>query len=82
MTLRLGFQSQVKSWVKQLIRPYSTNTINPNAQRVIDSSSREDPIAEHYQRTKVGDYNVNYLKVGHGPHAVFCYPGILGELKI
>ncbi|CAL8069611.1 unnamed protein product [Orchesella dallaii] len=34
------------------------------------------------ERMEVGPYFINYIKVGHGPHVVFCYPGILGSYRV
>ncbi|XP_013173962.1 PREDICTED: uncharacterized protein LOC106122510 isoform X2 [Papilio xuthus] len=32
------------------------------------------------EKVKVGNYNINYVKVGNGPHHVFCMPGALGTI--
>jgi len=34
------------------------------------------------ERMEVGPYFINYFKVGHGPHIIFCYPGILGSYRV
>ncbi|XP_026759759.2 valacyclovir hydrolase [Galleria mellonella] len=32
------------------------------------------------EKVKVGDYDINYLKVGNGPRNVLCVPGALGSI--
>ncbi|XP_053605739.1 valacyclovir hydrolase-like isoform X2 [Plodia interpunctella] len=32
------------------------------------------------EKIKIRDYNINYLKVGNGPHNVLCLPGALGTI--
>lgn len=32
------------------------------------------------ENIKVGNHNINYVKVGSGPHHVFCMPGALGTI--
>ncbi|CAH2040788.1 unnamed protein product, partial [Iphiclides podalirius] len=32
------------------------------------------------EKVKVGNHNINYVKVGTGPHHVFCMPGALGTI--
>ncbi|XP_030020201.2 valacyclovir hydrolase-like isoform X1 [Manduca sexta] len=32
------------------------------------------------EKIKVGKYNINYIKVGTGPHNVLCMPGIFGTI--
>lgn len=32
------------------------------------------------EKVKVGKYDINYLKVGNGPHHVLCLPGALGSI--
>jgi len=74
---------QCKPWFKQLVRRFNANANNNQVPKpsLGNISEKTDPLAEYYHKTKLGIYNVNYLKVGHGPHAVFCYPGILGAMR-
>ncbi|XP_049871065.1 valacyclovir hydrolase isoform X2 [Pectinophora gossypiella] len=32
------------------------------------------------EKIKVGEWNINYLKVGSGPHTLLCMPGALGSI--
>ena len=33
------------------------------------------------QQIKIGKFNINYTKVGHGPHNVIMIPGALGTIR-
>ena len=64
------------------LRNYSVSETTPLSNTVNiqnPATLQNNPIAKYYNKVKIWDYNVNYVKVGHGPHAVFCYPGILGK---
>ncbi|XP_050349477.1 valacyclovir hydrolase-like [Nymphalis io] len=32
------------------------------------------------KKIKIKNFEINYLKVGHGPHQVFCVPGMMGTI--
>lgn len=41
---------------------------------------RVTPISRHFKQIALKDYNINYMQVGYGNHAVFCFPGIVGKI--
>ena len=70
----LGLRRLRNYSISDTITSRSTPNINRNS-----TSLQNNPIEKYYNKVKIWDYNVNYVKVGHGSHAVFCYPGVLGK---
>ncbi|RVE51996.1 hypothetical protein evm_003274 [Chilo suppressalis] len=62
----------IKSINKILAPPYFQNV-----RLCAAFSTRSVPKEE---KIKIGNCNVNYVKVGHGPHNVLCMPGALGTI--
>lgn len=55
----------------------NVHTYNLKSSNIVTALSR----SQHKQneRLEVGPFFINYVKVGKGPHVVFCFPGILGR---